>query len=146
MAEYSTSRGSIVRANPSSLSTLYSKISQLVTNLNYTWGSYYTASGRCAGWSVGSAPSTPSYSVGARIYAPDWVSDATAYHNSSYYSGTLPSKPSAPSRGDLISASSLTNATTYINSMLKLTVSCNWTACTYSVCSYTSICGGCCES
>lgn len=147
MAEYSTSTGSKFRANPQYLTSLYSSISTLVKALNSSWVSDY---GTCYGWSVGNAPSQPSYTPNTKAYSPIWYNDATAYHNQSYFSSTIPSLPANTLySGALIKGSSLNNLVTYVGKLNDIMVECNYEACSYTPCvscEYTGVCGGCCES
>lgn len=147
MAEYSTNTGSLFKANPQYLTSLYSKISSLVTALNQTSDD---ASGTNYGWSVGNAPVQPSYTGGTKAYAPSWHSDATAYHNQNYFAGTIPSLPTNTAGiGDLIKGSSLTRLVTYVDQLINIGIQCNYEACSYTPCvdcEYTYPCGGCCES
>ena len=147
MAEYSTNTGSLFKANPQYLTSLYSKISSLVADLNQTFDD---ASGTCYGWSVGSAPAQPSYTRGTKAYAPSWYSDATAYHNQNYFISTIPSLPTNTAGiGDLIKGSSLTRLVTYVDQLINIGIQCNYEACSYTPCfgcEYTYPCGGCCES
>lgn len=148
MAEYSTNTGSLFKANPQYLTSLYSKISSLVTALNETaTGGIY---GNSYGWSVGNAPIQPSYTRGTKAYAPSWYSDATAYHNQSYFIGTIPSLPTNTAGiGDLIKGSSLTRLVAYVDQLINLGIQCNYVACPYTPCfdcKYSYHCGGCCES
>lgn len=147
MAEYSINTGSLFRANPQYLTSLYSKISSLVTALNSTSDGAY---GTNYGWSVGNAPVQPSYTRGTKAYAPSWYSDAIAYHTQNFFSGTLPSLPTdTADPGDLIKGSSLTRLVTYVDQLINLGIQCNYETCSYTPCyscEYTGICGGCCES
>ena len=147
MAEYSTNTGSLFKANPQYLTSLYSKISSLVTALNQTSDD---ASGTNYGWSVGNAPVQPSYTRGTKAYTPSWYSDATAYHNQNYFTGTIPSLPTNTAGiGDLIKGSSLTSLVAYVNQLINIGIQCNYEACSYTICvdcEYTYPCGGCCES
>ena len=147
MAEYSTNTGSLFKANPQYLTSLYSKISSLVTALNQTSDD---ASGTNYGWSVGNAPVQPSYTRGTKAYTPSWYSDATAYHNQNYFTGTIPSLPTNTAGiGDLIKGSSLTSLVAYVNQLINIGIQCNYEACSYTPCvgcEYTYPCGGCCES
>ena len=147
MAEYSTNTGSLFKANPQYLTSLYNKISSLVTALNQTSDN---ASGTNYGWSVGNAPVQPSYTRGTKAYAPSWYSDATAYHNQNYFTGTIPSLPTNTAGiGDLIKGSSLTRLVTYVDQLINIGIQCNYEACSYTPCfgcEYTYPCGGCCES
>ena len=147
MAEYSTNTGSLFKANPQYLTSLYSKISSLVADLNQTFDD---ASGTCYGWSVGNAPVQPSYTRGTKAYTPSWYSDATAYHNQNYFVSTIPSLPTNTAGiGDLIKGSSLTRLVAYIDQLSNIGIQCNYEACSYTPCvgcEYTGICGGCCES
>ena len=147
MAEYSTNTGLLFRANPQYLTSLYSKISSLVTALNQTSDD---ASGTNYGWSVGNAPVQPSYTRGTKAYTPSWYSDATAYHNQNYFVGTIPSLPTNTAGiGDLITGSSLTRLVTYVDQLINIGIQCNYEACSYTPCvscEYTYPCGGCCES
>lgn len=147
MAEYSTNTGSLFKANPEWLTVLYNKISTLVTDLNRTWDE---VSGTNYGWSVGNTPAQPSYTRGAKAYAPSWYGDATAYHNQDYFVSTIPSLPSnTAGPGDLIKGSSLTRLVTYVGQLIDIGVQCNYEACSYTPCvgcEYTGVCGGCCES
>lgn len=147
MAEYSTNTGSLFKANPQYLTSLYSKISSLVTALNATSDDAY---GTNYGWSVGNAPVQPSYTRGTKAYAPSWYSDAMAYHNQNYFISTIPSLPTNTAGiGDLITGSSLTRLVTYVGQLVDIGIQCNYEACSYTPCvgcEYTYSCGGCCES
>lgn len=147
MAEYSTSTGNLIRANPAGLSALYSNIRSLVTALNNSWGGDTSPGGYCAGWNVPYASSTPSYSAGQAIhYAPNaWYDELNSYNIEHYYLGGAQILPSIPT---LAKGSFITNLSN-IADLLAGNVACNYTACSYSVCytcDYTPICGGCCES
>ena len=126
MAEYSTNTGSLFKANPQYLTSLYSKISILVTALN---GTVEDAYGTDYGWSVGNAPVQPSYTSGTKAYAPSWYSDATAYHNQNYFTSTIPSLPTNTAGiGDLIKGSSLTRLVAYVDQLINIGIQCNYEA------------------
>lgn len=147
MAEYSIDTGSLFKANPQYLTSLYDKISRLVTALNETSDDAY---GTNYGWSVGNAPAQPSYTRGTKAYVPSWCGDATAYHNQNYFTNTIPSLPTNTAGiGDLIKGSSLTRLVAYIDQLTNIGIQCNYEACSYTPCvgcEYTYPCGGCCES